>query len=169
MRPHSRAISIAVAGVIVCACAATLASVVSAGPAVTKQRIAIVETGNPDPDVNAFFFELIPLSPGPLKRDSGTVYGLSGNFGNPVIRDGQKVFPLIGTDRLVGKNGTFMLPERLESVDVNEAYSIQTGTWSFKNGTGAYDGVTGKGRLAGVFMMQKNKAANRLEGFVTLP
>ena len=78
------------------------------------------------------------------------------------------MFPLIGTDRLVGKNGTFMVPERFESVDLSSDYSIQTGTWSFKNGTGAYEGFTGKGRFAGVYLMQKNTAVNRLEGFVTL-
>ena len=168
MRAHRRPIIVVAAGLIACACAAILASVVSAGPAVTKQRIAIVETGNPDPDVNALFFELIPLSPGPLKHDSGAEYATGNqNFGNPFIRDGQQVFPLVGTDKLVGKNGTFMLPARLESVDLNTAYSIQTGTWSFKSGTGAYEGFTGRGRFAGVFMMQKNRVVNRLEGFVT--
>lgn len=168
MRPNRRAITIVVAGVLACACAATLASVVSAGPAVTKQRVAIVERGNPDPDVNGLTFELIPLSPGPLEHDSGAVYA-TGNqhFGNPVIRNGQQVFPLVGTDRLVGKNGTFMLAQRLESVDLDTAYSIQTGAWSFKNGTGAYAGFAGSGRFAGVFLMKTNRVVSRLEGFVT--
>jgi len=152
---------------VACASAATLASVVSAGPAVIKQRIAIVEEGNPDPDVNGLFFDLIPLSRGPLERDSGTVSESTGKFLDPVIRNGQQVLPLVATDRLVGKQGTFKIVIRLDSTDINSVYSVQVGTWSFKNGTGAYAGFTGGGRLTGVFLMQKNHAISRLEAFIS--
>ena len=167
MRSYRRLTVIAVASAVACAFAASLASVVSAGLAVVKQRIAIVEEGNPDPDVNGLFFDLIPLTAGALTRDSGTVVESTGQFLDPVIRNGQQVFPLVGTDTLSGKQGTFKIVIRVDSTDINSKYSVQVGTWSFKNGTGAYAGFTGGGRFAGVFLMQKNHAISRLEGFIS--
>lgn len=57
---------------LVCVTTMALSSVGSASPAASKQRIAIVERIN---FAGSGTFELIPLSSGPLKRDTGSVSG----------------------------------------------------------------------------------------------
>jgi hypothetical protein len=100
-------------------------------------------------------FKLVPLTPGPLKADSGTSVG-NGEFKPETIRNGQGVTVFNGVDSFTGKHGTFTTTERLEQVTVGgplaggARYRILTGTWKLVGGTGAYKGVTGQGAYASI-------------------
>ena len=125
---------------------ATLVAVPTGSAAPAKQRVAIEISLNLSTGKGTF--KVIPLTPGPLKRDSGTFVG-GGDFKPAVIRkNGQRMTLIIGEDNHVGKNGTFRLTQRVESVDAGRGWTADTGTWSFAKGTGAYAGVTGGGGFA---------------------
>jgi hypothetical protein len=59
------------------------------------------------------------LSKGPLERDSGTVNESTAHILAPVLRNGQQVFPIVGTDTLRGKQGSFKIVVRIDSTDIN--------------------------------------------------
>jgi hypothetical protein len=128
--------------------AALLASAAEGGPSATKQRVAIeirfvLATGKGT-------FTLMPLSRGPLKKDSGTLIG-SGVPQKPIINElGQKVIRLKGADSHTGRNGTFQLVQQVEGVQAARGWLCDTGTWTFRKGTGAYEGVTGRGAFTAV-------------------
>lgn len=151
-----------------CACVvvATLASVGSAGSlTAAKQRIAIIQRTN---FAGSGTFELVPVSPGPLKRDSGTVSG-SGTHDAPVVRGGLRVTPFSGAFELKGKRGTLRISEVLESTEVADGYGHDTGTWSINiyATTGVYKGYAGEGRSVGVSRASDRRVVFRSEGFVT--
>jgi hypothetical protein len=141
-------------------------SLAPAGPRATAQRIAV--TGKANLETNKGTFQLIPLTKGPLTKDSGPVRACSipCSLRKSFIRNGQRITPILGGDTYVGKRGTFQLYQRLESVDVAFGYSIQTGSWELRNGTGAYAGFKGSGRFAGVGF-PAFRTYTRQEGFVT--
>lgn len=141
-----------------------LASVVSANPNATKQRISILGklgTGSGPT------FQLIPLTKGPLKRDSGTFLA-NGQINGPVISNGQRVKTILGYDDLTGYQGTFKMSQSVESVAIGGGYTVDTGTWSLQGLTGAYAGLTGEGRFAAVGF-PSGKLLSRQEGWVTKP
>jgi hypothetical protein len=149
----------------------TLTSVAAAGPAATKQRVAIDMKLWPQKT-----FVFTPLQAGPLKRDSGTI---SHNFlsitPRDVMRDGQKVTIYDGgVARLTGRLGTLTTRERTEWVHLErdgngdgENDTIAIGTWKVVRGTGQYAGVVGKGRNAHVGL--GSPWYERYEGFLTAP
>ena len=143
---------------------ATLLSVAAAGPQLTKQRVSILATFNVQTGFASW--ELIPLTRGPLKRDSGTSNG-GGSFGRTTLIKGQRVTPIVGSDRNTGKRGTFDTHQTLVSTDVGSRYSADIGTWKLMKGTGAYKGVTGGGRFAAVGLPGGTVIINQ-EGWVTV-
>jgi hypothetical protein len=149
---------------LTCIAVAMLASLGAASPAAPKQRVAIVERIGFNG--GAATFEIIPLAQGPLKHDSGTI-GPSTGEQNPgsVSRNGQRLTVIVGTDPLTGKQGTFEVSQRLERAELGGGYGVATGTWSFRNGTGAYVGFTGGGRFAALDL-PSGRVLIRQEGYL---
>ena len=117
--------------------AISLSSVAAAGPATTKQRVAINVKILPQGT-----FVLTPLRAGALKRDSGTV---NGNWRSApcrdVVRQGQGVMTCTGIWVFTGKRGTLRIREQNEWVDVGndgngdgQRDSIAFSTWRVVRG-----------------------------------
>jgi hypothetical protein len=161
MNAHRRSTFVALG----CVGAAMVASLGAASPTASKQRIAIVE--RIDLSTIAGTFELIPLSPGPLKHDSGSVAG-TGAEGRSIIRDGQRVTPITGVDTMTSSRGTFQVSQKVGRVEVADGSGLATGAWSIKNGTGVYATFVGSGRFAGIDSAGTNsgRLLIRQEGYV---
>jgi hypothetical protein len=152
------------------AAAVTLTAVAAAGPAASKQRVAIDMKLWPQKT-----FVFTPLQAGPLKRDSGTI---SHNFlsitPRDVMRDGQKVTIYDGSvATLTGKRGTLTIRGRNEWVSLErdgngdgELDAIAIGTWKVVRGTGQYAGIAGKGRSGHIGLGSPWYA--RYEGLLTM-
>ena len=132
---------------LACASAVSLLSVASAGSRATKQCVSLLANFNVQ--TGAASWDLVPLSPGPLKRDSGSSSG-DGQIGAPTLRNGQRVTPITGSDNMTSKRGTFVISQKIVITEVGNDYHSGIGTWRFMRGTGAYKGITGGGRYADV-------------------
>lgn len=161
---HTRYIVLAVL-----AAAVTVTSIASACPTAAKQRVAINMKVIPEST-----FTLIPLQPGALKRDSGSIRGSSNWMQTDcpeVVREGQRVWtcsPVTWT--LSGKRGTLTIREKNEWVDPGNDKSgchIAFGTWKVVRGTGQYAEIAGGGRSAHEAHCYEWYA--RQEGFVRVP
>jgi hypothetical protein len=152
------------------AASVVLASVASAGPAASKQRVAIDAELMP-----AQTFVLLPRGTGKVKPDSGAI---TGNWrtapGRDVIQDGQKVGLYTNTWTLTGKRGTITIREQIRWVDTGadanddgNVDGVALGTWKVVKGTGAYTGVTGKGGSGHAGLGNPWNA--RFEGILTVP
>ena len=157
-----RAIALAIAACVF----VTVASVASGGPSATKQRIAI--EGKLVLATNKGRWTLIPLSAGPLERDSGTLVG-GGVIKPPIIRNGQRVTVVIGKDAHSGKNGNFIATQVVESVTAGRGAAAARGTWKFHGKTGVYKGVTGGGGFGSASPANSSILYSRQEGTVTIP
>ena len=147
---------------VLLACAsAVLLSAASAGSKATKQCVSFLVNFNPETETASW--QLIPLSRGPLKRDSGSSTG-TGTIGALSRLNGQRVTPIAGSDTMTGKLGTFVVSQKIVSTDVGDRYSADIGTWKFVRGTGAYKSVTGGGRFAGVGLPSGNTVLINEEG-----
>jgi hypothetical protein len=150
--------------------AVALTSIAAAGPAATKQRVAI--SARPS-DSGPGRFVLTPSGSGALKRDSGKVL-VAWTDGPMVMRQGQEVSIYNFTFTYTGKRGGLTIRERSEWVDVSNEDApgvdyppqVAIGTWKVVRGTGQYAGIAGGGRSAQAGMGQQWFA--RQEGFVTL-
>ena len=92
------------AALVTLAMAVTLTSVAAAGPAATKQRVAINMT------FHRSTFVLTPLQAGAVKSDSGTITDKAPNAHcRKVIRDGQEEMWKGGRWTLTGKRGTLTI------------------------------------------------------------
>jgi hypothetical protein len=152
-----------VAALLAAAIAATAcASVVTAAAGAARQRIAIVERVSLAGGKSTF--ELIPLTPGRLKPDRGTLEA-GGEFTGFITRDGLRIQIGSGTDNLSGAHGSFRLTGQIEHVPIDGGYYVDTGTWSLSAGTGVYAGLGGGGRYAAV-VLPSNRILLRAEGFV---
>ena len=127
----------------------------------TKQRVAIIErvslTGGKST------FELIPLSPGPLVHDIGTVEP-GGDFSGFITRNGLRIQLGSGSDNLTGSKGTVRLTAQIEHVPIVGGYYVDSGTWNLSAGTGAYAGLSGGGRFEAV-VLPSGRILARNEGF----
>ena len=172
MRVRSFSIAAAIMGAAMLGVVATVSSAATDATSapVNKQRVAVEGvfswlTGKGT-------FKLVPLTPGPIKADSGTFLG-TGSFRPEIIRNGQGVSVFNGADSFVGKDGSFTLIERLEAVKVGgplaggARYRIVTGTWRLAGGTGAYENVTGQGAYASIsFPRHGNNGRFSAEGIL---
>jgi hypothetical protein len=131
--------------------AVTLTSVAAAGPAPTKQRVAIASKLYPEGT-----FVLTPVTAGPLKSDSGTARFDAGTFyfkgkrGTLTIRELREKWVNCGSEKING-----LIP------------AVDIGPWKVVRGTGQYKGVTGGGQSAQAGL--GNPWYARQEGFLAAP
>jgi hypothetical protein len=145
--------------------ASVLTAAGAAGQSATKQRIAIEERF--DPVNRTGTWRVTALTPGPIQSDSGKLT-LSGGFRGTAMRNGARVALIVGTKTLTGKGGTLTLSQRVDSTDVwvGSGYSADVGTWKLTAATGAYSGLEGGGRFAGVGVL-RGTVFVRQEGWVS--
>jgi hypothetical protein len=137
--------------VVALAAAIGLTSNAAAELGASKQRVSIASKGVDDGTfVGTFVFT--PHDVGALKGDAGKQTCKNGPE-RVALRGGQQVSiyePIFCT--WTGKRGTFVTRGRYDWVDAGNSYHVNTGTWKLVRGTGQYAGVTGGGRLAGVWL-----------------
>jgi hypothetical protein len=138
----------------------------STNVAVKKQRIAI--EGVFDVGTGTGTWKLIPLTPGPLGKDSGTFRAVSS--GLPIdptvlVKNGQTIELVSGGDQMTGKRGTLSISQRLQLFPAGGSYKALTGTWVLNGGTGVYERLSGGGGFAAV-LLPSGKSRLREEGFV---
>jgi hypothetical protein len=171
MRVNRRALVTAI-GVLAAAVAtatAVLALTSAAEPEAegAKQRVAIVTQGVQN-DPSSPVFELTPLQPGALERDSGTER--STLTGTVVMRKGQRVVLTHGVETLQGDRGTLEVRYRIEWVGAGHGYRVGTGTWKVVRGTGEYAEITGGGRRGDMWLKRgRGPWSGRAEGFLRAP
>jgi hypothetical protein len=154
---------------------ATSAATASTRAPVKKQRVVIEGLFNIGSGTGTF--KLVPMTAGPLKADSGTfadVQASGGGLPPPVIRNGQSVTVIKGSDAHTGKRGRFTVSERLALVGAGPGladgsrYGVVTGSWSLTGNSGVYDGVVGGGAYAAVVIPKTGKNVRfSEEGIVT--
>ena len=140
------------------AAAVMLTAVASAGSAVAKQRVSIqVKSGK-------LGFVLTPITPGAIKPDTGTSSFCcwTQRF---TTRDGQTIEINNPQMTLTGKRGTLVVRNQIGWIDVPDGFAVFTGTWKVISGTGAYAGLAGGGRGAGVQLANGNTKA-QFDGFL---
>jgi hypothetical protein len=140
------------------ATAATLAAVASAAPVAAKQRVSIQITG-------AGTFALTALTPGAVKSDTGAATFCCWTQ-RYITRDGQSIEIDNPQMTLTGKRGTIVARNQIGWIDVPDGWGVFTGTWKVIRGTGAYAGLAGGGRGAGVALANNNTKAT-YEGFLS--
>jgi hypothetical protein len=145
---------------VLTAAAVMLAAFAAAGPVVAKQRVAIELTGGADS------FVLTTLTPGPVKGDTGTAAFCCWTS-REIVRGGQSIDLNNPQMTLTGKRGTIVARNNIGWVDIPGSWSVFTGTWTVLRGTGAYAGLSGGGRGAGVQLANGN-GKSRFEGFLSL-
>lgn len=124
------------------ALAVTVTAVASAGSAKAKQRVAIQVTDGAG-------FVLTPLTSGALKPDTGTATFCCWTQ-RRIMRHGESIDINNPRMTLTGKLGTLVARNRIGWIEVPDGLSVFTGTWKVIRGTGAYAGLAGGGRGAGV-------------------
>lgn len=139
------------------AAAVTLASVAAAGPVAAKQRVAI--------QVKGASFVLTPLTSGAVKADTGAFAACCWTSRH-IMRDGQAIDINDPRWTLTGKLGTIVGRNKMGFVDLPDGWAVFTGTWKVIRGTGAYAGLSGGGRVAGVQFANGNTKAQH-EGFLS--
>ncbi len=140
----------------IAAMAVTLTAVAAAGPVAAKQRVAIQENGS---------FVLTPLTPGAIKRDTGTASFCCWTERH-IMRDGQAIDINDPRWTFTGKLGTIEGRNQVGFVDLPDGWAVFTGTWKVIRATGAYAGLSGGGRVAGVQPAKGNTKA-QFEGFLS--
>ena len=82
------------------------------------------------------------------------------------MRDGQAIDINDPQMTLTGKLGTIVGRNQIGFVDLPDGWAVFTGTWKVIRGTGAYAGLSGGGRVAGVSLANGNTKA-QFEGFLS--
>jgi hypothetical protein len=140
--------------------AITLTAVASAGSAAGKQRVAIQVT---DPGGG---FVLTPLTSGALKPDTGTATFCCWTR-RTIMRHGQAIEINNPRMTLTGKLGTLVARNKIGWIEVPDGLAVFTGTWKVIHGTGAYAGLAGGGRGAGVTLTDADSTTKaQFEGFL---
>jgi hypothetical protein len=138
------------------AAGATFAAVAAGGPVAAKQRVAIQE--------NRGTFVLSPLTPGAIKRDTGTASFCCWTERH-IVRDGQAIDINDPQVTLTLKRGTLVVRSTVGFIDIPGGWSVFTGTWQVTRGTGDYAGLAGGGRRAGVTLPNGN-VTSQFDGFL---
>ena len=138
--------------------AVILTSIAAAGPRAAKQRIAIQENANGS-------FVLTSLTPGAIKRDTGSASFCCWTERH-IMRDGQDIDINDPRWTFTGKLGTIEGRNQVGFVDLPDGWAVFTGTWKVIRGTGAYAGLSGGGRVAGVSLANGNTKA-QFEGLLS--
>ncbi|HEY7208410.1 MAG TPA: hypothetical protein VH416_09210 [Gaiellaceae bacterium] len=146
------------AAFVVIAVALTFVAAAGGTSTAVKQRVAITANAGVDR------FTLVPLSPGALGTDSGSVEWCCWGSRN-LVRDGQNVLVNDPRATLTGKRGTLVLRTRIEWLDAGNGYTVGISTWRVVMGTGAYKGATGGGRGASSWI-PRGPVSFRDEGFL---
>jgi hypothetical protein len=108
-----------------------------------QQRIQIESKGP-----NTESFVLTPRTTGSIQPDKGKItYGCWTT--RHVVSAGETLDVNDPHATLTGANGTLRLCNRIVWVDLPDGWSILTGIWKVVGGTGAYTGLTGRGRVVG--------------------
>ena len=82
------------------------------------------------------------------------------------MRDGQAIDINDPQWTFTGKLGTIEGRNRVGFVDLPDGWAVFTGTWKVIRATGAYAGLSGGGRVAGVSPANGNTRA-QFEGFLS--
>jgi hypothetical protein len=132
---------VALAVLAAAAATVTVAAVATAATVSAPQRIAIVHHNDS--------FVLTPLTAGAIKRDTGIEVSCcwTQRF---IKRDGVSIEVDDPQLTFTGAHGTFVFRNRIEWGDLPDGWAVFTGSWKFVRGTGAYAGLSGRGRVAGV-------------------
>ncbi|HEU5214069.1 MAG TPA: hypothetical protein VFU30_00875 [Gaiellaceae bacterium] len=140
--------------------ATAFAAVAAGGTHSAGQRVRIEAKGAG----RTFAFVLSPRSQGRLRRDTGPLAFCCWETSS-VTRAGAKLD--VSNPRLTfaGKQGTLRIRDQIEFVPLPEGWSVFTGTWKVVGGSGTYAGVSGRGRVAGVWAADGNLRL-RLFGFL---
>lgn len=133
------------AAVALAALAAVLVTVAAGGTDSSKQRVRIDVKG-----LDGNTFVLRPMSHGRVQPDKGTS-GFCCWRSWSVTRAGAKLEVTNPSVTLTGKHGTLTMRERIEWVGLPGDWSVQSGTWKVVDGTGAYAGLSGHGRVTSVW------------------
>jgi hypothetical protein len=152
---------LAAIAVLAVAGAVTLTAVAAAGQ-VAAQRVAI-QFGMTGTYGGAFV--LTPLTAGAVKADSGKVTFCCWTQ-HWVTRGGEEVEIDNPQMTLTGKHGTLVAQNRIGFVDLPDGLAVFTGTWSVVRGTGAYAGLSGGGRGAGV-MLANSESKSAFQGILS--
>jgi hypothetical protein len=144
--------------VALAAMAVTLAAVAAAEPVAAKQRVMIQEKGQAS-------FVLTPLTPGAIKRDTGTASFCCWTQRH-ITRDGQDIDIDDPEMTLTLKRGTLVVSNQIGFVDIPDGWAVFTGTWKIIRGTGDYAKLSGGGRRAGV-MLPNGSVQSQFEGFLS--
>ena len=140
------------------ALAVTLTAVASGGSAKARQRVAVQVTSGTG-------FVLTPLTSGAIKPDTGTAAFCCWTQ-RTIMRHGESIDINNPRMTLVGKLGTLVARNRIGWIDVPDGLAVFTGTWKVIHGTGAYAGLAGGGRGAGVTLADSTTKA-QFEGFLS--
>jgi hypothetical protein len=141
------------------AIAATLATIAAAAPAGARQRVSIAVTGGAGSK-----FALTALTAGAIKSDTG-VASFCCWTQRFITRDGQSIELNNPQMTLTGKRGTIVARNQIGWIDIPDGWGVFTGTWTVIRGTGAYAGLAGGGRGAGV-MFNSSETKATFEGFL---
>src|SRR5215471_8995816 len=133
-----------IAGVALVTMAAAFAAVAAGGTHSAAQRVRIEVTGS-----GPFTFVLRPMSTGKIQHDSGPVTFCCWRSWK-ITRAGAKLEVTNPLLTLVGTQGTLKIRNQIEWVGLPGDWSVWNGTWKVVGGTGAYAGLSGHGRDAGV-------------------
>ena len=109
-------------------------------------------------------FVLTPLTSGAIKPDTGTATFCCWTE-RSIMRDGQAIDINDPQWTLTGKLGTIVGRSQIGFVDLPDGWAVFTGTWKVIRGTGAYAGLSGGGRVAGVALANGTTKA-QFEGFL---
>lgn len=139
------------------AAGATFAAVAAAGPVAVKQRVAIQEKGGA--------FVLRSVTPGAIKRDTGTARFCCWTE-RRIVRDGQDIDINDPQITFTMKRGTLVVRSQIGFVDIPDGWAVFTGTWTVIRGTGAYAGLAGGGRRAGIQLPNGN-VTSQFDGFLS--
>lgn len=125
-----------------------------------KQRVAITI----DPARSGEPFVLVPLTPGRIALDKGSVAWQTESQ-RMLVRNEERIRRWVGTGTFDGENGTLVIHFRIDWRDAGRSHEAGWGTWRALRGTGSYAGVSGSGTSAHVWV-PRGPISARLAGLL---